>query len=105
MAIPGTPNLILYAGSIIRGTYKMVGDLVRPVDSVELQFPKSLRKSPHGSAINQANRLWADERTATAAPDNINLTTDLHDEFGNALVFTKARELHIHHKTETEGQG
>ena len=55
----------------------------------------------YGTGNNQINKIWQQERTVTAAAENLDLAGVLVDDFGNTLTFTLVNFIIIANLSET----
>lgn len=68
-------------------------DLNSVIDALNKDFSQVLA---NGTGVNQANRMWHDQRTlAASATESLDLAGVLTDAFGNVLTFTRIRALII----------
>lgn len=83
----------------ITTVYTDDNDLSDPSDTTLLRWDDALT---NGTGDNQADYIWHDRRTATAAADDIdlvNLTCD--DAFGTRLSFVTIKGIFIRNRTTT----
>ncbi len=87
----------------LRGLFNFTddNDLSDPQDSTSIKWDDTLA---NGTAINQADVIWHDRRTATAAADDIDLDTSLTDVYGTAADFVKVRGIFIHNRSTVSGE-
>jgi hypothetical protein len=55
----------------------------------------------NGTAADQADLIFHDQRTLTATSEELDLAGGLTDAFGNTLTFVKIKALLIHNKSTT----
>lgn len=72
----------------------------------DLGRERILRALAGGTADNQADLLWHDQRTVTLATvtDDIDLAGALTDPFGQTVTFVKIRALLIYNRETTTGE-
>lgn len=58
----------------------------------------------HGTGANQANEDWDDQRTVTAASENLDLAGGITNGFGRTVTFTSVKELFIKNTSTTSGE-
>lgn len=78
---------------VVRAEQTGSNDLSSPVNSLLTKF---LTQFADGVGLNQANKIWADERTLSAsAAEDLDLGGGLTDAFGTALTFTEIKGIII----------
>ncbi len=84
----------------ITGTSKNVGTLANALQTINQNISKSLT---NGTGDNKSDRVALISATASASPDTYDLDggSDVVDEFGNGITFTKIRGLFIRNKSVT----
>ena len=82
----------------LMGTHKGATEINTP--ATELDFHPSSAYS-FGTGNNQINKIWQQERTVTAAAENLDLAGVLVDDFGNTLTFTLINFLIIENRSTT----
>ena len=77
-------------------------DLTDPRDTLSANWNDTLA---NGTAINEADVIWHDRRTAAGAPDDIDLVGNAAfvDAFGNTITFAKIKGIFIHNRNTTAG--
>lgn len=77
----------------------LTATLTSALDLTTVQSPLSFKRQftlTDGTGLNQANRLWSDERTISAsATDSLDLAGVLTDPFGATLTFARIKGLLI----------
>ena len=76
-------------------------DLNDPADAGLFTFTDTLST---GTAVDQANMIWHDQRTVSAgANDDIDLAGSLTDGFGATITFTKIKGIFVQNTSTTVG--
>ena len=91
-------NLTISLATQIRGTFSNALDLSTPVEAITYNAQLDFT---NGTGVNQANKVWHDQRTGTG--HTLDLTTGLTDPWGNNIVFTKLRGFLFRCITTTAG--
>ena len=76
-------------------------DLSTIKDSLSQDFSDSLA---NGTAANQADLIFHDQRTVTAAAEDLDLAGSLTDKRGNTLTFVEITCILIHNLSTTTGE-
>ena len=76
-------------------------DLSTPADAFTKQYQDSLT---NGTGANQGNRVWHDQRSAAAAPDDLDLAGSLTDAFGATVTFAKIVGIFIKNNSTTTAE-
>ncbi len=79
-------------------TYTDDNDLSDPKDVTKIDFGDVFA---NGTSTDQADVIWHDRNTATAAPVDIDLHTSLTDVYGNAATFVTVKGIFIHNRSTT----
>lgn len=58
----------------------------------------------NGTILNQCDQAWHDQRTVTAAAENIDIAGVLANSFNTVLTFAKIKGLFIHNRSTTPGE-
>lgn len=77
--------------------FELVAKLIQAADLGPASGPVALRGSlgfAHGSGLNQANLIWADRNSISAATD-IDLAGSLVDKLGAAAVFARVKAIAV----------
>lgn len=88
----------VYVITALMGKHK--GDTEINTPTTKLDFHPSSAYS-FGTGNNQINKVWQQERTVTAASENLDLAGVLIDDFGNTLTFTLVNFIIIENRSET----
>ena len=75
-------------------------DLTTTRDGLDEKWDDALT---NGIGVDQADVIWHDRRTATAAADDIDLYTSLSEVYGNAANFATVKAIAIHNRSITPG--
>lgn len=94
-------TLSLRLTAALKWSYRNLLDLNDALDAKTLQILDTLAS---GTGLDQADRLFADTRSLTAAAnDDLDLAASLTDVFGATLTFVKIKAILIHNKSTTAG--
>ena len=86
----------------LRTVYTDDNDLSDPQDATILSWDDALT---NGTAANQSDYIWHDRRTATAAPDDIDLfNLTCVDAFGTVLSFATVKGIFIRNRSTTSDE-
>ncbi|MEV4059726.1 hypothetical protein [Nonomuraea dietziae] len=76
---------------------QLAAELTSPLDLTTVAAPLSFARQvslTDGAGLNQANRLWSDERVlAASANEDLDLAGTLADPFGAAITFARVKAL------------
>lgn len=80
----------------LRTTYLNILDMTNTRDALDESWADTLT---NGAGTDEADVIWHDRRTATAAADDIDLHTSLSDVYGNAATFATIKCIAIHNRS------
>lgn len=90
---------------ILKLVYTNPLSLSTPDDTMTLTVADSMA---NGVAADQCDIAWHDRRTATAAPDDLDVFDaaggELFDPFGNDIAMAKVKGVCIHNRSTTAGE-
>lgn len=93
-----TPTLATELSLALSWNYASAADLSTARDRKTFTTSDTLAT---GTGANQSDLIFHDTRTATAAPDDLDLAGGLTDPLGNTLTFAEITGIFIHNKSET----
>lgn len=83
------------------GVFTKALDLTTPTEAIAINKSQSLT---NGTGSGQANQVFTDQRTVSAASENLDLAGGLTDAFGDTITFTGIKMLMVKNLSTTAGQ-
>ena len=83
------------------GVFTGSQDLTSAVENIAIAKALSLA---NGTADNQANEFWSDQRTLAATSENHDLYGSLTNALGDTIQFIKVRALMVFNRSTTSGE-